>query len=307
MKNSAFFFQGNVLLLPDHIPDSQMDREIPLELLREFETSSAAPMAADVFEIPALEAPVPGAAGHGGLKSGGLMSGGQQSDGTIACVSLSPACPLPPGWRTVPVRQGLSALCDGVAAGMAAAAGRAAGTGAIGQLLRAFHITQWRRESRFCGSCGAENTDAKEELARLCPACGRLEFPRISPAVITIITNGEGQALLAHNKKFSPGVYSLVAGFNEAGENLEATVIREIWEEVRIEVRDLRYIVSQPWPFPNSLMFGFSARYASGAIQADGVEIEDARWFSKDALPKLPGTGSVSRYLINRWLEGFFQ
>jgi NAD+ diphosphatase len=122
--------------------------------------------------------------------------------------------------------------------------------------------------------------------------------------VITIIINDEGKALLAHNKKFLPGVYSLIAGFNEAGESLEAAVAREIREEVHIGVQDIRYIASQPWPFPNSLMLGFSARYASGTIRPDGVEIEDAQWFRRDALPKLPGAGSVSRYLIGRWLDG---
>ena len=99
-------------------------------------------------------------------------------------------------------------------------------------------------------------------------------------------------------------MYSLIAGFNEAGESLEDTVVREIREEVNIEVRDIRYVASQPWPFPNSLMLGFSARYASGTIRADGREIEDAAWFGKDALPLLPGSGSVSRYLIGRWLAG---
>jgi NAD+ diphosphatase len=111
---------------------------------------------------------------------------------------------------------------------------------------------------------------------------------------------------LAHNKKFQPGLYSLIAGFTEAGESLESAVAREIREEVNIEVKDIRYIISQPWPFPNSLMLGFVSRYASGEIMPDGVEIEDARWFDKDALPELPGTGSVSRYLIGRWLEGAY-
>jgi len=170
-------------------------------------------------------------------------------------------------------------------------------------MLRAFHITQWRRESLFCGSCGTRNTWAPDELARLCPACGRLEYPRIAPAVITFITNDEDKALLAHNSKFTPGMYSLIAGFAEPGENLETAVAREIREEVNIEVRDIRYVMSQPWPFPNSLMAGFSARYASGTIKPDGVEIEDAQWFSRDNLPMLPGHGSVSRYLIEQWLK----
>jgi NAD+ diphosphatase len=119
-----------------------------------------------------------------------------------------------------------------------------------------------------------------------------------------IIINDQNQALLAHNKQFVPGLYSLIAGFNEAGETLEATVAREIREEVGLEVRDIRYIRSQPWPFPYSLMLGFSARYAGGNVRVDGVEIEDARWFDQDRLPELPGLGSVSRYLINLWRTG---
>jgi NAD+ diphosphatase len=122
--------------------------------------------------------------------------------------------------------------------------------------------------------------------------------------VITIIINDRREALLAHNRKFADGVYSLIAGFNEAGESLEATVAREIREEVGLEVRDIRYIASQPWPFPNSLMLGFAAHYAAGEIRPDGEEIMDARWFNPDTLPNLPGFGSVSRDLINNWLEG---
>jgi len=142
------------------------------------------------------------------------------------------------------------------------------------------------------------------ELARKCTCCGRLEYPRVSPAVITIVINDRGEALLAHNKKFATGLYSLIAGFSEPGESLEATVTREIKEEVGIDVKDIRYIRSQPWPFPDSLMLGFSAHHAGGELRPDGIEIEDARWFSRDNPPNLPGSSSVSRYLINLWLEG---
>jgi NAD+ diphosphatase len=265
LDSAAYFFQGNSLLLPDTVSDSQMDKEIPLSFEKQF-------IYKEIVEIPAMDC----------------------SAGTIVCVSIDRKSPLPPNWRAVPVRQGLSFISSGIIEG----------AGSTGRLLRAFHISQWWRESLFCGSCGSKNTGVPNELARLCPACGRLEYPRISPAVITLITNDEEKALLAHNKKFTPGVYSLIAGFNEAGENLEATVAREIREEVNIEVTDIRYIASQPWPFPNSLMLAFSARYASGTVRPDGIEIEDAQWFSKDGLPQLPGQGSVSRYLINRWLEG---
>jgi NAD+ diphosphatase len=99
-------------------------------------------------------------------------------------------------------------------------------------------------------------------------------------------------------------MYSLIAGFTEAGESLESTVAREVREEVNIEVKDIRYIVSQPWPFPHSLMLGFTARRASGELRPDGIEIEDAQWFSRDKLPLIPGHGSVSRFLIDRWAAG---
>ena len=264
MNNSAFFFQGDLLLLPADVPDSQIDREIPLELAKDFSEP-------EIFEIPAVE-----------------ITGAEK---LITVVSVLPGQPLPSGWRSVVVRRALSPLTDG------------SGEEPQARMLRACHIVQWRRDSCFCGSCGTKNEDAPNELARLCPACGRMEFPRISPAVITIITNDANEILLAHNKKFSQCVYSLIAGFNEPGESLETTVAREIREEVNIEVRDIRYVRSQPWPFPNSLMLGFCAKYASSMIRPDGVEIEDAQWFTKDHLPNLPGTGSLSRYLIDRWLD----
>jgi NAD+ diphosphatase len=191
--------------------------------------------------------------------------------------------PVPAGWRAISVRQAVS---DGDKS-----------------LLQAYHIMQWYRESRFCGACSCRNGDSPHEIARVCPDCGRVEYPRISPAIIVVITNDVGQILLAHNSTFKAGMYSLIAGFVEAGENLETTVVREIHEEVNISVKDIRYCASQPWPFPNSLMIGFSARYASGIVKPDGIEIEDARWFSRNALPMLPAPGSLSRYLIDTWID----
>jgi NAD+ diphosphatase len=178
-------------------------------------------------------------------------------------------------------------------------------TGCVGRILRSYQISLWRKDSLFCGRCGGINRDAEaEELARQCPSCGKLEFPRICPAVIFIVTNDKGEILLAHNKNFLAGVYSIIAGFNEVGESLEATVAREAKEEVNLEVKDIRYIRSQPWPFPNSLMLGFAAHYKSGELRPDGHEIVDAQWFTRGNLPTLPGSASISRYLIELWRNG---
>jgi NAD+ diphosphatase len=171
--------------------------------------------------------------------------------------------------------------------------------------LRMYHLAQWREDSRYCGRCGHLNEDALGgEYARLCPHCGRKEFPRISPAILVLIKNERDEVLLAHNVNFKDNVYSLIAGFMEAGENLENAVAREVREEVGIEIRDITFGTSQSWPFPHSLMAGFEAHYQSGVIRCDNQEITDARWFSRSHLPELPGKGSVSRFLIDKWLNG---
>ncbi|MDR1096348.1 MAG: NAD(+) diphosphatase [Spirochaetaceae bacterium] len=168
--------------------------------------------------------------------------------------------------------------------------------------LRMYHLAQWREESRFCGNCGHPNTDAGHgEYAQICPRCGRKEFPRISPAILVLVKNERGEVLLAHNNNFKDNVYSLIAGFMEAGENLENTVAREVREEVGLEIDSVTFVTSQSWPFPNSLMVGFEARYKSGVIRCDQKEIADAKWFSRANLPELPGKGSVSRFIIDKW------
>jgi NAD+ diphosphatase len=271
----VFVFQGDALALPASLNEfsPNIDGEPFLfgGLRRELLPGEWAGGETDYFEIPETE---------GGGAIGGLL--------------LDDAVSLPAGWRTVHIRRSLPFAEQGVFSGRED----------IGRLFRAYHVMQWRRESAYCGACGGRNTDAPDELARLCPVCGRREYPRISPAVIVLVTNDRDEALLAHNKKFSSGVYSLIAGFNEAGENLETTAEREVREEAGIGIGSLRYEASQPWPFPNSLMIGFTARHIRGEIRPDGGEIEDARWFRRDALPDLPGPGSVARYLINRWLAG---
>jgi NAD+ diphosphatase len=204
---------------------------------------------------------------------------------------LEEGAALPENWRSVPIRQALAAGSRGMVSE----------SSPEGLLFRAFHLMQWRRDSAHCGRCGAENRDAPAGLSRICPVCGRVEFPRISPAVIVLITNDRDEILLAHNANFNNRVYSLLAGFVEAGESAEAALRREIQEEVNIEVEGIRYVASQPWPFPNSLMLGFTAAYAGGLLRPDGTEILDAQWFSREALPNLPGNGSIARRLIEQW------
>ena len=167
---------------------------------------------------------------------------------------------------------------------------------------RARQMLYWEREHRFCGHCGNSTEFSTNETARVCPACGARFYPRIMPAVIIAISKGD-EILLAHNHKFKEGLYSLIAGFVEAGESLEEAVAREIYEEVHIKVRNIKYFDSQSWPFPQSLMLGFTAEYAAGEIIADGREIIDAKWFTVDNLPLLPSGDSISRRLIDDFID----
>jgi NAD+ diphosphatase len=168
---------------------------------------------------------------------------------------------------------------------------------------RAVQLVEWARTHRFCGRCGERTEQARGERARRCPACGLLAFPRLAPAVIVLVERGDGRALLARNARFPSSMYSCLAGFVEPGETLEQAVVREVREEVGIEVHDLCYLGSQPWPFPHSLMIGFTARWKSGEVAVDGKEISDARWFAPDDLPDIPPTMSIARHIIDSWLE----
>ncbi len=168
--------------------------------------------------------------------------------------------------------------------------------------LTAMHLVEWDRTSRFCGRCGARTEPRREERAKECTGCGALIFPRISPAVIVLIERGD-QVLLARSARFPESLYSVLAGFVEPGESLEEAVSREIEEEAGILVKDVRYFGSQPWPFPDSLMVAFTARYKSGEIRIDGKEIMEARWFGVDDLPQIPGRVSIARKLIDRFIE----
>jgi len=166
---------------------------------------------------------------------------------------------------------------------------------------RAAQIVEWDRDHRYCGRCGAGTARKPGELARVCSRCGLHHFPRISPAVIVRIERGD-EILLARSPHFAPGVYSTIAGFVEPGESLEQTVAREVREEVGVEVTNVRYFGSQPWPFPHSLMIGFVADWASGEIRLQEEEIEDAGWFRVDALPGLPSRLSIARALVDDFI-----
>lgn len=166
---------------------------------------------------------------------------------------------------------------------------------------RAMHTCDWLTTTRFCGRCGAATVPHERERARTCPSCQLHSYPRISPAIITLVRKGE-QALLASNAKFPGAFYSTLAGFSEIGESLETTLIREVREEVGVNVGNVRYFGSQPWPFPNSLMIAFDAEWESGEIVIDPREISDARWFSVDELPVIPPPQSIARQLIDAWI-----
>lgn len=162
-------------------------------------------------------------------------------------------------------------------------------------------VAHWDLNHRFCGRCGSRNLQVPGERCLRCPECGLDSYARISPSMIVLVTRGD-ELLLARSPRFVPGVYSTLAGFVEPGESAEECVVREVHEEVGIQVGNLQYLGSQGWPFPHSLMLGFHAEYAGGEIVPQPEEIEDARWFSIDQLPPLPMQRSIARYLIDLYV-----
>ena len=214
------------------------------------------------------------------------------SSGPIHCYSagVSEAYTAPDGMAFLSLRQLFSRLDDK----MLALAGRAV------------QIVEWDRTHRFCGRCGIPVQEMQFERAKKCPQCDLTSYPRLAPAIIVSIerTIPSGtEILLAHNRRHPAGFYSVLAGFVEPGESLEECARREIREEVGIEVRNIRYFGSQPWPFPNSLMIAFTSEYASGDIVLEEDELDDAAWFVADALPPVPPPISIARQLIDQFVE----
>ena len=180
-------------------------------------------------------------------------------------------------------------------------------------LAHARGLLYWHRRHRHCGDCGAPTRMEDAGHLRRCtsPECGASHFPRTDPAIIVLVRSGE-RALLGRQPQWAPGQYSTLAGFVEPGESLEDAVAREVREETGVGVRAVRYHSSQPWPFPASLMVGFTATAASDEIRVDQDELEDARWFTREEVHRglsagelrLPSPASISYALIRDWLEG---
>jgi NAD+ diphosphatase len=167
---------------------------------------------------------------------------------------------------------------------------------------RGRHLIDWSLKHRFCGRCGGQMQDKTDERAKFCPNCGAVNYPRISPCVIVAVVR-DGYLLLARSKRTRKSFYSVLAGFVEASETLEQCVRREITEEVGIAVKNIRYFGSQPWPFPDQLMVGFTAEYAGGTIQADPGEIIEAGWYDARHLPLVPGKYSIAGRLIDWFVQ----
>jgi len=174
-----------------------------------------------------------------------------------------------------------------------------------GMVAHAVGLLNWHRRHRFCANCGARSEAREAGHVRVCPVCGTQHHPRTDPVVIMLVTDGD-RALLGRQAQWPAGRYSALAGFVEPGESLEEAVAREVREEAAVRVADVRYRSSQPWPFPSSLMLGFSARWAGGEPVVRDGELEDVGWFTRQAIVDgdvlLPPPTAIARRLIDEWL-----
>lgn len=200
-----------------------------------------------------------------------------------AC-ELHPDLALPAGWRALSLRA-LFGQIDDAAYGVA---------GYASQLLF------WQRQSRFCPTCGSKTEMLPASWAQQCLNCGYIGYPPVIPAILVLVHDGGERALLTHKPGWNK-LYSIIAGFVEPGESLEDCVHREVYEEVGVSVTDITYMGSQPWPFPQQLMIGYTARYTGGEVRPDLQELDDAQWFHIDALPELPAQLSLSWQIIHAW------
>lgn len=202
----------------------------------------------------------------------------------------------PEGWEPPPEAEAVT-----LRGALSLLEGRAARLG-----LTAAHHRRWRETSRYCGACGAPTREGDRGRAFECTKCNHLMFPKISPAVIVQVTR-PGRILLGRSARHPPGFYSVLAGFVDPGESLEETVAREVREEAGVELDNIRYFGSQAWPFPDSLMVGFTADYAGGDLVAEDDEIDHVAWFSPTDMPPVPPPYSIARTLIDDFIvrEGY--
>ena len=167
---------------------------------------------------------------------------------------------------------------------------------------KAVLVNDWYMSHQFCGRCGTKTQLDEKDMMLKCPKCGQVHYPRIAPAIIVAIRNGD-ELLMAKHSYHDNIRYALIAGFVEPGESIEEAVHREVSEEVGIKIKNLKYMKSQSWPFPNSLMLGFEAEYDSGNIKVDGDEILKAKWFKKDEIIRYSSDISISDWLIQKFID----
>lgn len=167
---------------------------------------------------------------------------------------------------------------------------------------KSHEILYWDSTTKYCGVCGGEMR-LHTSISKRCTQCGKEVWPQLATAVICLVRRGD-EVLLVHARNFRGDFYGLVAGFVETGETLEEAVVREVREETGIEISNLRYFASQPWPYPCGLMVGFTADYAGGELRLQRSELSRGGWFKRDALPQIPEKLSIARRLIDSWLEG---
>ncbi len=197
--------------------------------------------------------------------------------------------PIPEGFQLVPIRQLLQFWT----------------TQQFEQASRAIQLLEWKRNHQFCSHCGTATKPHATEHAMVCPACQYRQYPRVQPCIITVITRGKDEILLAKNARNTTSqMYGLIAGFVEVGETLEEAVRRETEEEVGLKLKNIQYLASQPWPFPSNLMIAFKAEYASGEIRLQEEEISDAQFFKFDDLPEIPFKGSIAHAMIMHVTQG---
>ena len=168
-------------------------------------------------------------------------------------------------------------------------------------ILRATHWFTWDERLQYCSKCGTELYSVFDATEKKCSLCNLSFYPKLSPAIMVLIQK-DNEILLARSAHFKPGIYSAIAGFIDIGETAEFAVHREVKEEVGLEISELEYFGSQSWPFPDSFMIAFKAKYLRGEISIDGNEIEDAQWFNLNNLPELPPFSSISRKLIESFI-----